>query len=370
MYSGKLEKPGLSVLHAIIVLLTGFARSCCTGNYEEGNDCLSLTQRCSLQQYILGRILLMFPTLLGAGILIFVLMRVIPGDICLARWVDYGYDLDPALLELCREDLGLNAPLYIQLTQFIKGALTFEFGVSLWTGRPVIQELNHRFALSLQVAIMSTVVAVIIAIPLGVISAIKQNTWIDYVVRTISIAGVAVPSFWLGILIILLLLIFSQAWFGEPWMPPIEYVSPLDNFTKNMSQLIWPVLATGYRYSAVVTRMTRSAFLDILHQDYIRTSRAKGLKEWLVINRHALRNALLPVITIIGMEFSFFIGGLVVTEQVFNLNGLGRLLVDSVLYGDYNTIQALVILIVAVSVLVNFIIDLSYAWLDPRIRYS
>ena len=312
----------------------------------------------------------MFPTLLGAGILIFFLMRVIPGDICLARWVDYGYDLDPALLELCREDLGLNAPLYIQFTEFIKEVLTFEFGISLWTGRPVIQELNHRFALSLQVAIMATVVSVIIAIPLGVISAIKQNTWVDYLVRTISIAGVAVPSFWLGILIILGLLIFSQAWFGEPWMPPIEYVSPLDNFTENMSQLIWPVLATGYRYSAVVTRMTRSAFLDVLHQDYIRTSRAKGLKEHLVINRHALRNALLPVVTIIGMEFSFFIGGLVVTEQVFNLNGLGRLLVDSVLYGDYNTIQALVILIVAVFTLVNFIIDLSYAWLDPRIRYS
>jgi len=312
----------------------------------------------------------MLPTLLGAGILIFFLMRVIPGDVCLARWVDYGNDLDPALLEICRNDLGLNDPLYIQFSQFIKGVLTFDFGVSLWTGRPITEELDLRFALSLQVAIMSTIVAVLIAIPFGILSAVKQNTWIDYLVRTISIAGVAMPSFWLGILIILGLLIFSQAWFGEPWMPPIEYVSPLEDFWGNMAQLIWPIAATGYRYSAVVTRMTRSAFLEVLHEDYIRTGHAKGLTERLVINRHAMRNALLPVVTIIGMEFSFFVGGLVVTEQVFNLNGLGRLLVDSVLYGDYNTIQALVMLVVAVFVLVNFTIDLFYAWLDPRIRYS
>ena len=312
----------------------------------------------------------MLPTLLGAGVLIFFLMRVIPGDVCLARWVDYGNDLDPALLEICRNDLGLNDPLYIQFSQFIKGVLTFDFGVSLWTGRPITEELDLRFALSLQVAIMSTIVAVLIAIPFGILSAVKQNTWIDYLVRTISIAGVAMPSFWLGILIILGLLIFSQAWFGEPWMPPIEYVSPLEDFWGNMAQLIWPIVATGYRYSAVVTRMTRSAFLEVLHEDYIRTGHAKGLTERLVINRHAMRNALLPVVTIIGMEFSFFVGGLVVTEQVFNLNGLGRLLVDSVLYGDYNTIQALVMLVVAVFVLVNFTIDLFYAWLDPRIRYS
>ena len=323
-----------------------------------------------MKRYILGRILLMAPTLLGAGILIFFLMRVIPGDICLARWVDYGSDLDPTLLELCRSDLGLNAPLYIQFARFFEGIMTLDFGVSLWTGQPIIDELNQRFALSLQVAIMATLVSVMIAVPLGIVSAIHQNTWIDYLVRTISIAGVAMPSFWLGILIILGLLIFSQAWFGDPWMPPIEYVSPFEDFQSNMSQLIWPVIATGYRYSAVVARMTRSAFLEVLHEDYIRMGRAKGLTERLIVNRHAMRNALLPVVTIIGMEFSFFMGGLVVTEQVFNLNGLGRLLVDSVLYGDYNTIQALVMLVVAVFVVVNFTIDLFYAWLDPRIRYS
>ena len=281
----------------------------------------------------------------------------------------YGLNLDPTLLELCRNELGLNDPLYVQFLHFVQGVLTFDFGDSLWTGQPVIEEIRLRSGLSLQVAIMATGVAILIAFPLGIVAAVKQNTWVDYLVRCISIAGTAVPSFWLGILILLGLLIFSQAWFGEPWMPPIESVSPFDDLRTNLAQLIWPVLATGYRYSAVVARMTRSAFLDVLHEDYIRTARAKGLAKRTVINRHALKNALLPVITVIGMEFSFFIGGLVVTEQVFNLNGLGRLLVDAVLYGDYNVIEALVMIIVAVFVLVNFIIDLSYAWLDPRIRY-
>ena len=322
-----------------------------------------------MKQYIVRRILLMVPTVLGAGILLFFLMRVIPGDICLSRWVDYGLNLAPTLLELCRNELGLNDPLYVQFLHFVQGVLTFDFGDSLWTGQPVIEEIRLRSGLSLQVAIMATGVAILIAFPLGSVAAVKQNTWVDYLVRCISIAGTAVPSFWLGILILLGLLIFSQAWFGEPWMPPIESVSPFDDLRANLAQLIWPVLATGYRYSAVVARMTRSAFLDVLHEDYIRTARAKGLAKRTVINRHALKNALLPVITVIGMEFSFFIGGLVVTEQVFNLNGLGRLLVDAVLYGDYNVIEALVMIIVAVFVLVNFIIDLSYAWLDPRIRY-
>jgi len=284
--------------------------------------------------------------------------------------VDYGTDLDPALLELCRDRLGLNEPLHIQFWHFLRGVLSFDFGVSMWTGRPIIQELELRFALSLQLAVMATVVTLLLAVPLGIVAALRQNTWVDYLVRTVAIAGVAMPSFWLGILIILGLLILSQAWLGEPWMPPIYYVSPFENFWGNMSQLIWPALVAGYRYAAVVTRMTRSALLEVLREDYIRTARSRGLTEKIILNRHALRNSFLPVITIIGIEFSFFMGGLVVTEQVFNLNGLGRLLVDSVLYADYNMIQALVMIVVAVSVLVNLLVDLSYAWLDPRIRYS
>ncbi|MEE2954653.1 MAG: ABC transporter permease [Pseudomonadota bacterium] len=323
-----------------------------------------------MRKYILKRIILIIPTVLGVGVLVFFLMRVIPGDTCLFKWVDFGTDLDPALLEICRNETGLNDPIYIQFFDFVIGVLTLNFGISMWTGQPITEEISLRFGLSLQVAIMATTLSILIGIPMGIISAVKQDTWIDYLVRSLSIGGVAIPSFWLGILIILGLLIFSQAWIGEPWMPPILYVSPFVDPMANLSQLIWPVIATGYRYASVVARMTRSAFLEILREDYIRTARAKGLKEIIIMNPHALRNALLPIVTVIGMEFSFFMGGLVVTEQVFNLNGLGSLLVDSVLHSDYNMIQALAMLIAVVFVGVNLIIDLAYAWIDPRIRYG
>ena len=322
-----------------------------------------------MKKFIFTRILLIIPTVLGAGILVFFLMRVIPGDVCLHKWVDFGTHKDLNLLDLCRDELGLNAPLYVQFFEFLKGVFTLDFGVSMWTGRPIIDELKLRFELSLQITIMATFVTIFVGIPLGIISAIRQNTWVDYVVRAFSIAGIAVPSFWLGILIILGLLMVTQHVFGESWMPPIRYIPIWEDPITNLSQLVWPAVATGYRFSAVVTRMTRSAMLEVLREDYVRTARSKGLKETVVINRHALRNAFLPVITVIGMEFSFFMGGLVVTEQVFNLNGLGSLLVEAVLQADYNMIQALAMLAVAVFVLVNLVIDLSYAWLDPRIRY-
>ncbi len=185
-----------------------------------------------------------------------------------------------------------------------------------------------------------------------------------------SIAGIAMPSFWLGILIILGLLIGTQVVFGEPWMPPIEFKPLWEDPVWNISQLIWPAVATGYRYSAVATRMTRSALLEVLREDYVRTARAKGLLEKVIINRHALKNALLPVVTIISIEFAFLMGGLVVTEQVFNLNGLGRLFVESVGAQDFNMTQQLVMLVVLIFVLTNFFVDILYAWLDPRIRYS
>jgi len=312
----------------------------------------------------------MIPTLIGAAVLVFFLLRLIPGDVCELRLAGTGLYADPAEIELCRTNLGLNDHVLVQFFDFVTGFFVFDLGESMWTGKPITYEIGLRFQLSLQVAFMATFVAVIISIPLGVISAVKQDTWIDYVVRTFSILGIAIPSFWLGIMIILGLLIVTQAWTGVPWMPPIEYVSPFVDFGANMSQLIWPAVATGYRYSAVATRMTRSSLLEVLREDYIRTARAKGLLEKIIINRHALKNSLLPVVTIIGIEFAFLMGGLVVTEQVFNLNGLGKLFVESVLNNDYNLTQALVMIVVAIFVFTNFIVDLFYAWLDPRIRYS
>jgi peptide/nickel transport system permease protein len=321
-------------------------------------------------RYIVARLFLAIPTLIGAAVLVFVLLRAVPGDVCEIRLGGTGLYADPEQIELCRDKLGLNDPLYVQFGDFVAGYLTFDLGESMWTGRPITTEIGLRFKLSLQVAIMATLVAVLIAIPLGTISAIKQDTWIDYTVRTFSIAGIAMPSFWLGILIILGLLVVSQEMFGAPWMPPIQYVSPFEDPLGNLSQLIWPAIATGYRYSAVATRMTRSALLEVLREDYVRTARAKGLVEKIVINRHALKNALLPVITIITLEFAFLMGGLVVTEQVFNLNGLGKLFVESVLNHDFNLTQQLVMLVVLIFVATNLVTDIIYAWLDPRIRYA
>jgi peptide/nickel transport system permease protein len=323
-----------------------------------------------MYRYILKRLLLVIPTLLGAAALVFTLLRLIPGDICELRMAGSGGYFDEDAIRVCREEMGTNQPMIVQFGHFLWGLARFDLGTSMWTGQPIATEIALRFQLSLQLAIMATIVAVIVAIPLGTISAVKQNTWVDYVVRGVSIAGTAMPSFWLGILIILGLLIGSQHFFGEPWMPPIKYRPIWEAPLYNLSMLIWPAVATGYRYSAVATRMTRSALLEVLREDYVRTARAKGLTQKLILWRHALKNAMLPVITVIGIEFAFLMGGLVVTEQVFNLNGLGKLFVESVVNNDYTMTQALVMLVVMVFVLTNFVVDLCYAWLDPRIRYA
>ncbi len=306
----------------------------------------------------------MIPTLLGVGILIFFLMRVVPGDIAEIRHAGEGSRVSQEVLQQERELLGLDKPLWHQFGAWIWDVLRGNFGVSMWTGRPVLYEISIRFQLSLQVAIMATFLAVLLAIPLGTLAALKQDTWVDYVIRVFSIAGLATPSFWLGIIMILGLLVI----FG--WLPPMEYSPFWENPWANFTQLIWPILAVGYRYSAMIMRMTRSSVLEVLREDYIRTAHAKGLKEKLILFRHALKNAMLPVISVISLELAFLIGGLVVTEQVFNLNGLGRLLVQAIEQRDYTMTQSLVLLTAVFFVLMNFIADILFAWLDPRVRYK
>ena len=323
-----------------------------------------------MYRYIVNRVLLVVPTLVGAAALVFVLMRLIPGDICMVRLGSGGASVDPRALAICHAELGLDRPLVLQFLDFAWGFFRLDFGISMWSGKPVAEEIAARLPISLEIAVMATVVAILIAIPLGTISALWQNSWIDHVVRTVAIAGIATPSFWLGILSILVVLDVSHALFGAAWMPPIDYVPFWQDPLRNLSMVILPALTVGYRYSAVTMRMTRSAMLEVLREDYIRTARAKGLVEQLIINRHALKNALLPVVTLIGIEFAFLIGGLVVTEQVFNLNGVGRLFVLAVQNQDYTLTQALVMLTVAIFVLVNLAVDLLYAWLDPRIRFG
>ena len=317
-----------------------------------------------MRTYLAKRLLLIVPTLLGAAALVFLIMRVIPGDVTLLIFGgDQASQVDPKQLAAMRHRLGLDQPLWVQFGSWLWGVLRFDFGTSLWTGRPVIEELLVRLPLSLELAVLATIVSVLLAIPFGMLAAVRQDSWVDYLIRVVSIGGLAIPSFWVGILIILLLVIF----FG--WGPPLEFTPPWINPWANFQQMIWPVLTVGYRYAAVTTRMTRSTVLEVMREDYIRTAWAKGLRERAIVFRHAMKNAMLPVVTLIGTEFAFLIGGLVVTETVFTLNGVGRFVVDAVAHRDYPVVQALVFLIALSFVVVNLLIDLTYAWFDPRIRY-
>jgi peptide/nickel transport system permease protein len=315
-------------------------------------------------RFVVKRLLLMIPTLVGVAVLVFVLLRVVPGDVVEMRFASgQNQFVDQKLLDAERAKLGLDQPIWRQFVDYMSGLLRLDPGLSMWTGSPITEEIELRFALSLQLALMATVVATVLAIPLGIVAALRQDTWVDYFVRVFSIAGLAMPSFWLGILMILGLLVVFR------WLPPMVYTPFWVDPWQNLAQLIWPALAVGYRYSAVATRMTRSAMLEVLREDYIRTARAKGLWQKLILSRHALKNAMLPVLTVIALEFAFLLGGLVVTEQVFNLNGLGLLFVQAIANRDYTLTQALVMLVATTFIVVNFLVDLAFAWIDPRIRY-
>jgi peptide/nickel transport system permease protein len=317
-----------------------------------------------VRTYILKRVLLIVPTLLGVAAIVFLIMRVIPGDVALMiLGGDEGGGVDQQQVAALRERLGLDRPLIVQFGAWLWGVLRFDFGNSLWTGQPIVHELAIRLPLSLQLALMATFVSVLIAIPLGTLAAVRQDTWVDYTVRVVSIGGLAIPSFWIGILCILFLVIY----FG--WGPPLEFTPPWVDPWVNLQMMVWPVVTVGYRYAAVTTRMTRSTVLEVLREDYIRTAWAKGLRDRAVVVRHALKNSMLPVITLVGTEFAFLIGGLVVTETVFTLNGIGRFVVEAVAHRDYPVVQALVFLIAFSFVVVNLLVDLTYAWFDPRIRY-
>jgi peptide/nickel transport system permease protein len=315
-------------------------------------------------RYTVNRVLLMIPTLLGVAVLVFFMLRVVPGDVVEIKLRGDGGSVSQETIELERKRMGLDKPLLVQFGEWMVGMATLDFGKSMWTERPVIEEIALRLELSLQVALMATFFAVLLAVPMGTLAALFRDTWIDYVVRILTIGGLSIPSFWFGMLIMLSLLALFN------WLPPITFTPIYVDPVANLTQLIWPAMAVGYRYCAVVARMIRSSLLEVLNEDYIRTARAKGVFEKLVISRHALRNALLPAITVIGLEFTFLIGGLVVTEQVFNLNGIGQLFVQSVSRNDFTLIQGLVMLIAAFYVFVNLMIDLLYAVFDPRIRYG
>jgi peptide/nickel transport system permease protein len=314
--------------------------------------------------YVVRRLLLVVPTLIGVAVAVFFLIRVMPGDVVVVKLRADGAPISEATIQAERRRLGLDKPLYAQFADYMLGLARLDLGKSLWTGEPVTKEMAIRFPVSFQIALMSGIIAILIAIPLGTVSALYRDTWVDHSVRVLAVSGLAIPSFWLGMLIILTLISVLN------WLPKIGYVPFWQDPIANLSVTIWPAASVGYRYAAVATRMMRSSLLEVMREDYIRTARAKGVWTRLIVRRHALRNAMLPVVTVIGLEFAFLIGGLVVTEQVFNINGIGKLFVDATAHGDFNLIQGLVLLIATIFIFVNLLVDLLYGWLDPRIRLS
>jgi peptide/nickel transport system permease protein len=317
--------------------------------------------------YVLRRLLLFVPTLVGASILIFVLLRLVPGDIAEILVYQTGSEssaVQRRQIQQIRRELGLDRPIAAQYGDWVAGAVRGDFGQSYVQRRPVADILRERFPRSMELAILTLLLAVIWAIPLGVVSAVRQNGIVDYLARLVSLSGLSLPLFFTGALILYGLVRFFH------WLPPLEFVAFTENPLENLKQLIWPALAQAYYISAPIARLTRSQMLEVVRQDYVRTARAKGLAEGAVIYRHALRNSLLPVVTFIGWWGGRLLGGLVIMEIIFVVPGMGAALIQAVSQRDYPTVQAMVFVMALVFLTVNLAVDLLYAWLDPRIRYA
>jgi peptide/nickel transport system permease protein len=320
-----------------------------------------------MRQYVVRRLLLFVPTLFGASLLVFVLMRLVPGDIAEILVYQTGSEssaIQKKQIEQIRRELGLDRPVLEQYLSWMAGAVRGDFGQSYSQRRPVRDILAERFPRSMELAVLTLAIAVAWAVPLGVISAVKQNGWMDYAARILSLSGLSIPLFVTGALIL-----WALVWLFR-WIPPLEFVPFTENPLENLKQLIWPALCQAYYISAPITRLTRSQMLEVIRHDYVRTARAKGLAERAVVYRHALKNALLPVVTFIGWWGGRLLGGLVIMEIIFVVPGMGTALVQAVSQRDYPTVQAMIFVMALVFLLVNLAIDLLYAWLDPRIRYA
>ena len=322
-----------------------------------------------MQAYVVKRTFLFIPTLLLVTIVIFVLLRIVPGDpavMLLAGGEAGGEENEYSQEQLAelRAKLGTDKPIVVQYAIWVGNMARLDFGTSFFYETPVADDLKQKFPVTLELAILATILAVIVAVPMGVVSAIRQDTIADYATRVITIAGVAIPNFWLAILMIFFLVLI----FG--WMPPIVYVSLWENPTSNLKQLFFPALALGFSNMAFIARITRSAMLEVFREDYIRTARSKGLREAVVVFRHALKNAMLPVVTISGYEFGRLMAGTIIIEVIFMVPGMGRLLVTSIFHRDFPMIQAVIVLITVLVLVLNLVLDLFYAWLNPRIRYT
>jgi peptide/nickel transport system permease protein len=315
-----------------------------------------------MRTYVARRIVQGLLVLWLVSLLIFSLVRILPGDAVIMQ-LDQAAAPTPEVLKRARQELGLDRPFLAQYRAWVAAAVQGDLGRSLITRRPVTQELVKRISLTTHLAVLSLLVALLIALPIGVLSAVRQDTASDYVGRLFAMLGLSLPDFWLATVVITFLAIWFQ------WLPPIGFAALWQDPARCLSQLLIPALIIGARLAAVSMRMTRSSLLEVLRQDYVRTARAKGARERVVIVRHALKNAFIPVVTVIGQQFSVLLGGTVIVEVIFLQPGVGSLMLDAVLLRDYTLIQGAVLFFAAVIVVTNLLVDLSYAWLDPRIRY-
>ena len=313
-----------------------------------------------LRRYLAKRLVVAIPSLLIASLIVFTLPRLIPGDVVAMMLEEKAYAKD---LEELRTKLGLNRPIYVQYFEWVGRALRGDLGESLWTRQPVLQEIGQRLPITLELALLSLSVALLIAIPVGVISAARQDTMQDYTARSVAILGLSIPNFWMATLVIVL----PAIWWG--WRPLTGYVEIGKDPVAHITQMLLPAVILGITFAAALMRLTRGMLLEVLRQDYVRTAWSKGLRERVIILKHGLRNAIIPVITYLGTQLPQVIGGTVVIETIFGLPGMSRFLFDAINQRDYPVIQGVNLVVVSLIVLVNLAVDALYAVLDPRIRY-
>ncbi len=333
-----------------------------------------------MRGYIIRRLLLVIPTMLLVSLLVFFSIRLLPGDVMQLMVADWSFvfsaeGITPEEgLELIRQDLGLDVPAHIQYGRWIgvlpdgegsfDGLLQGNLGDSLWSRRPVTEDILPRLPVTIQLSIMALIISQLIALPVGIYSAIRQDTWGDYIGRSVAIICIAVPSFWVGTMV----MVFPALWWG--WLPPLKFIPFFENPLENLTMLIIPAILLGMAISGITMRLTRTMMLEVLRQDYIRTAWAKGLREKVVVTRHALKNAMIPVITIVGMQVPLLLAGSVVIEEIFALPGMGRLMIHALNQRDYLVLTGINMLLASVVVFVNLMVDLAYAYLDPRVTYK
>jgi peptide/nickel transport system permease protein len=314
-----------------------------------------------MRQYVLRRLLLVVPTLLLVSAIVFSLTRLIPGDVVVLMFEEKAYAED---LEALRAKLGLNRPIYVQYGLWLGRVVRGDLGESLWTRRPVLEEITRRLPISLELGGLTIACALGMALPIGVLSAIRQDTLRDYAARSLAIIGLSIPGFWKGTVIIVL----SSIWFG--WTPPLQFTPWAQGPWQHLSQFILPAVLLAIASAASIMRLTRALMLEVLRQDYIRTAWSKGMREQRVVLKHALKNAVIPVVTIVGIQIGQVAGGTVIFETIFGLPGMGRFLIDAIYQRDYPVVQGVNLLLATIIIFVNLLVDMTYAYLDPRIRYK